>query len=333
MSDSLLALIAEWLPQQRWYPRKGDAGNGARLTVAERHELPSPDPAVTLLVLLLRVDFPSLTSPTYDVGQRLTLHVPLSFHRDSTVVPSNSEASTGAVGAGGVLGTLDEVDGWPGGRVHDGLADPAFLRAWLSMALGVLEGEADDVQIWRNPELGGGAGSELSDIRALGAEQSNTSIVFKYEDRALIAKFFRILQSGAHPEVEIGRALATVSGKGKFSHVPTLQIVAEQGSSGAVLCVIHDFIQGAQDGWEQSLAAAGTEEDFTAHAALIGGALAEVHANLREGMGPHWAEKTETHAFVEVMAARLEQAWEVARIAVGTLRSKVREYCATAASY
>ncbi|PYI37908.1 1,4-alpha-glucan branching enzyme [Arthrobacter psychrolactophilus] len=322
MSDALLTLIAEWLPQQRWYPRKGDAGHGARLTIAERHELPSPDPAVTLLVLLLRVDFPSLTSPPYDVGQRLTLHVPLSFHRDSTAVPSNSEASAGAVGTGGVLGTLEEFDGWPDGRVHDGLADLVFLRAWLSMALGVPQGAADEVQIWRNPELVGGAEDTLSDIRALGAEQSNTSIVFRYEDRPLIAKFFRILQSGAHPEVEIGRALATVSGKGKFSQVPTLQVVAQQGSSGAVLCVIHNFIEGAQDGWERALATAGVSEDFTAHAELIGGALAQVHANLRESMGAHWAEKAETQAFVEVMAARLEHAWDVARPAVGPYDQK-----------
>ncbi|ALV47285.1 glycogen branching protein [Arthrobacter alpinus] len=342
MAATLLNLLADWLPHQRWYPRKGSAGIGARLAVAERFELPSPDPDVTLLVVLLSVDFPAAdgTSPGDDVGQRLTLQLPLSFHRDGAAVlnevdsPVSSAFAATAAMQGGELGAVASSDGWPGGRVHDGLADPAFLRVWLSALTGSssLDGQGiardGSVHIWRNPELRIQSAGTLSEIRVLDSEQSNSSIVFRQGGRAQIAKFFRVLHPGAHPEVEVGRALASVATQATVTNVPALQAVVEYGSSGTILCVVHDFIEGAQDGWALALNVAASDADFTANAHAIGVALARVHANLRTGMGSHQAEESEARVFVEAIAVRLEWAWGIARPVVGPYDKQFRDILA-----
>ncbi|MFQ4150113.1 1,4-alpha-glucan branching protein GlgB [Arthrobacter sp. LAPM80] len=321
MATDLLDLLAHWLPQQRWYPRKGSAGEGARLAVADSFELPSTDASVTLLVLLVSVDFPGVhpagshpggvhpVKDPHDVGPGLTLQVPLSiYHCDTTVL-------SGAVPGPSALGEVTPGHVWPGGDVFDGLADPVFLQAWLSPALCDANPAATaELSIWRNPGLGELADVTVSGIRALGQEQSNSSVVFQLAGRPLIAKFFRILQPGTHPEVEIGRALAAVTGG---PSVPALQATVARGEGGATLFVVHDFIPGARDGWDAALESAGTEGDFSGPAFAIGVSLAQLHAGLRKALGDQRADKARSAAFARAIAARLEWAWALARPAVG----------------
>ena len=87
-------------------------------------------------------------------------------------------------------------------------------------------------------------------VRLVGAEQSNTSVV--YGD-TLILKVFRRLQAGINPEAEVLRFLAEHT---DFAGVPPLAGWAEyRGSDGsrASLAVLQGFVANEGDGWSWTL--------------------------------------------------------------------------------
>ena len=342
MTAPLLDLLGTWLPHQRWYPRKGSTG--ARLSVAGRFELPPPGPHITLLVLLLTVDFPAsdasgtsdASDEKHDGGPALTLQVPLSIYQDGTHALNNGAA--GAAGAGGpagsggsgpdsYIGELAAEGLWAGGQVHDGLVDPVFLRAWLA---GMAEGApaVDGLQLWRNPGFGLAGDARAVGIRPVTSEQSNSSVMFSVGGKALIAKFFRLIHAGVHPEVEIGKALSLPSEHGRELKVPALQAVASWGEGNATLLVVHDFISGARDGWDVALSAAGSGTDFSDQARAIGAELAKVHASLRRSLPVHHVHDEAVAAFTRAVGARLEWAWKLAGPAVGHYDDQLQQIVA-----
>ncbi|POH71619.1 1,4-alpha-glucan branching protein GlgB [Arthrobacter glacialis] len=348
MTATLIDLLAAWLPAQRWYPRKGAAGRGAQLSIADSFELPSLDSCVSLHVLLVEVAFPGrdIASGTqqapYDAGASLTLHVPLSFHRNSTIALTNGSDVSQVVGSGvalppesALLGTVAAGTGsgrqWPGGRVYDGLADPAFMRAWLVQLnrgeLAPAQG-AQRLRVWRNPELVTLAAEAVTHVRVVTSEQSNSSVIFQLGERQLIAKFFRVLHPGKHPEVEIGEAFASLATDGQEFSVPALQAAVSYGTGSVALFVIHDFVPDALDGWRLALDSAGDGADFSANAHAIGDALARVHSGLRQGLGEHRLDAAEISAFTEALGTRLNDAWNLARSAVGPYDVQIRNILA-----
>ena len=314
MDNPLLGLMADWLPAQRWYPLKGDAGHGATLRLAGSLELAPPAAGGGFTVLFVDV----VPAPTAgDAGPPVTLQVPLG------VSPRRPAGLPG----GAVLGQLASGD-W----VYDAPAAPAFMTAWLGVVSGAtpLEG----VATWNSgaaiPAAGaegaegaGGASMPVSvaAVRTMTAEQSNSSVVFELAGQPLVAKFFRVLQSGPHPEVEVGRALARVG----CTVVPALHAAAsirrDAGglggeTAGTTLFVIHSFISGGKDGWETALAAAAGGSDFSRQARTIGAGLAHLHADLLTSLGASGTDGR-PGAFVEALIARLTWAWGLAGAAVG----------------
>lgn len=333
MTAPMLELLGEWLPHQRWYPRKGRTG--ARLSIAERFELPSPNPNITLLVLLVRVDFPSPApfQDEHDAEPSLTLQVPLSIHLDGTVALNRlAPDAPGTAGdaspvRGPYIGVLGREGQWPGGQAYDGLAEPLFVQAWLAVLAN--GGPAvDGVQLWRNPDFGLENGEKAESIRLVASEQSNSSVIFQVGGRGLIAKFFRVVHDGVHPEVEIGQALARPGERGLGLKVPALQVVAGCGAGNATLFVVHDFIPGAKDGWEVALGAAGSGTDFSAHARTIGLELAKVHASLRRNLAVRPGGADSVAAFTQAVSARLEWAWKLAGAAVGPYGGQLQDVVA-----
>ena len=95
-----------------------------------------------------------------------------------------------------------EADGW---TVYDALADPAAGRELLHRMRSNAEFQAgQDEFIFRwAPSAGAGLGGTV-DVRPVGVEQSNSSIVFGDE---LIMKAFRRVEPGVNPELELLRFL------------------------------------------------------------------------------------------------------------------------------
>lgn len=140
---------------------------------------------------------------------------------------------------------------------------------------------------------------EIGEFRRLAGEQSNTSVIGKTSAGPTIVKIFRVLEPGANPDVELGRALASAG----CTAVPTLRSAKEGqwggNSEAGVLAVAHEFVGDGEDAWRaaSSAAAAGREID----AAGLGEATASVHRHLAEGLG--------TTPVTEDVKAEIAAAW------------------------
>jgi len=119
--------------------------------------------------------------------------------------------------------------------------------------------------------------------RPLGAEQSNTSIVFGDQ---YVLKLYRVVEPGACPELEMTRFL---TGKG-FAHSPHVHgclVYRPEVGPETTLGVLQGFIRGATDGWTQALESvdralrqAQPANDYEEAARLLGLRTAELHLAL-----------------------------------------------------
>jgi len=87
--------------------------------------------------------------------------------------------------------------------------------------------------------------------RRFGLEQSNTSIAL---DEKLVMKFYRQLQPGIHPELEVGRFLTEVGYRNTPGLLGTLEYVEQDGTPTA-LAVLQLFVANQGDAWSWSLEA------------------------------------------------------------------------------
>lgn len=128
--------------------------------------------------------------------------------------------------------------------------------------------------------------ADLADLptRVMGAEQSNTSIVFG--DRA-ITKLFRRLEPGINPDVEIARFLTT---RTEFRGTPALLGVLHlrDADADSVAGMVQEFMPGATDGWTHLLArlraqpadAAELDDGLTQELTALGRLTRELHTAL-----------------------------------------------------
>jgi trehalose synthase-fused probable maltokinase len=121
-----------------------------------------------------------------------------------------------------------------------------------------------------------GLGRELIDARDVGAEQSNTSIVF---DDELVLKVFRRLEPGINPELEMLRFL-TEHG---FPNIAALGgwYSYSGGPLAATLGILQEYVRGGLDGWELALnEIADDPERFLSRLGRLGEVTGEMHSVL-----------------------------------------------------
>jgi maltokinase len=209
--------LRAWLPRQRWFGSKSRDIAGAR--VVESVPLPAGD-AMSIIVACVDVHFHTGTHETYQLVLAL-----------------------GPAGEGAQ--PIAQVDGV---SVSDALADPRAAAA-LGRLFGDqarAEGPTASVAFHWTDEMQRPSGG--SDVRPMGAEQSNSSLVI---DSALVMKAFRRLEPGDNPELEMLRFL-TARG---FPHVAALGgwYEVESDVMDATLGVVQRFVEGGRDGWELTL--------------------------------------------------------------------------------
>ena len=147
----------------------------------------------------------------------------------------------------------------------------------------------------------------VTKARPLGAEQSNTSIVF---DERLVLKIFRRLPEGDNPDVEVTRALASAG----FEHVvvPLAEWLDDEGD----YAVVNELLLGAVDGWHLALTSlrdvydrrvppAEAPGDFGFEAERLGKATAELHVAMAEVFGVVPADVERWIADMEAQLARV----------------------------
>ena len=135
---------------------------------------------------------------------------------------------------------IAETEGWV---AYDAIADPELARRILELTrtdTALETGEATIV-FRRTGELP----AELDEVRPMGAEQSNSSLVL---DEQLVLKLYRRIAPGMNPELEVLRFLTDRG----FEHTAALQgYVSYEGRPlEATLAIVQDFVPAQGDGWE-----------------------------------------------------------------------------------
>jgi maltokinase len=253
----LAAALAEFLPSQRWFAGKGRAV----AEVSVERSVP------------LRTDLPSLTAVVaavaYADGGVERYHVPVGHDRGP---PARRLADRfpDAVISG--------TDGPGGGPFYDAARDERLGGVYLELI-----SRAATVGELRFSRLPGWTGTPPGPGRLLGAEQSNSSLVFG--DR-LILKLFRLLEPGENPELEVTRALAEA---GFTACAAPLGWIEGLGST---LGILQRFYAGSVDGWALATervaghyrAEGGAADNFAADAGALGRLTAELHAAMADAL-------------------------------------------------
>jgi maltokinase len=155
----------------------------------------------------------------------------------------------------------------------DALADPRNVRELVSMIrqgikLPAIDGVVEFASI-------SGFSAELRQARPVGAEQSNTSIVF---DDELILKVFRRLEAGINPELELLRFL-TEHGFENIAQLIGWYLYTGRQMD-ATLGILQQFVQG-RDGWEHALdTMTDRAEPFIASLRRLGEVTGSMHSTL-----------------------------------------------------
>ena len=207
-----LTKLPDYLRGQRWFGSKGLPIKEIALVEQASIDLPaSAAGAGPFEVAIIEV--------TYELGprERYQLHVC-------------------ANGDGNVLPALDSDD-----YCRELLRMIEEGRS-ISAGNGVLRGET----YLQSP--GGSRLPPIPPVRRVGAQQSNTSLVFNEQ---AILKVIRTIEPGLNPELEIGRFLSRAG----FRSVPALLgAIHLEGSSSATLAVLHQYLPAESDGWNYVLA-------------------------------------------------------------------------------
>jgi maltokinase len=192
----------------------------------------------------------------------------------------------------------------------DGLEDAQLARELVSaMRSGLTLQGAEGVIEFAPIEGFAGLGRELLDARPVGAEQSNTSIVF---DEELILKAFRRLEPGINPELEMLRFL-TEHG---FANIASLGgwYAYSGGPLAATLGILQQFVANGRDGWDLALEeAADNPEDLLDRLQQLGAVTGEMHTVLgSDANDPAFSPETPSVESLGLLTATVDE--EIARV-------------------
>ncbi|HEY8597233.1 MAG TPA: hypothetical protein VIL85_02315 [Thermomicrobiales bacterium] len=213
-----------------------------------------------------------------------------------------------------------------GGTVGEALELPIVRQRLLELLLNGGELRGTGLRLIGEP-TGAAAGlAPNAPSRIIGAQQSNSSLV--YGEQAIM-KVYRRLESGANPEIELGRFLSVEAGLAAIPRVYASGRLVGDGTTlpedfDAALLILQAFVPNEGDGWEWSLAqggaalAAATDADeltrwLAAHPALadaateLGRTTARMHAALATATGANLAPHPTTAADVAAWASAVGQ--------------------------
>ena len=272
--------LRDWFVAQRWFGSK--AQELAHLNVLEAFTLRAEAPQ--LVLALIEARFPSGTHEVYQV--------PVGIR-------SSDEGWTERV--------IAEAGGL---TFYDALADPAHARELLHLMRSGVDVQAGDGTLgfrWSGSTADGGT----VEVRPVGVEQSNSSIVFGEE---LILKAFRRVEAGVNPELELLRFLS----ERDFPHIAPIAgwFQYEGRLMDATLGVLQEFLAGATDGWEFALdALAADPEAFLARVRALGTVTGELHTALgSEAADPAFAPEQPSTEALAILTATIDE--EIERIFV-----------------
>ncbi len=192
----------------------------------------------------------------------------------------------------------------------EALDEPQLARELVSaMRSGLTLHGAEGIVEFRPVEGFAGLGRELLHARPVGAEQSNTSVVF---DDELILKVFRRLEAGINPELEMLRFL-TEHG---FRNIAALGgwYAYSGGPLGATLGILQEFVRGGLDGWDLALDEIGSAPDvFLGRLRRLGEVTGSMHRVLAsDDADPAFGPETPSVEALGLLTATVDE--EIERV-------------------
>lgn len=256
LAGSVLRAVWPWVRKQRWCPTVPATSEAEESTDEVRAlaawwlgpEVAEPTSArALLLVVAMGPGGPILQIPLI-AGE----------HRRGT--PSGEDS-----------GTIGTTDLW---NLRDGSVDPVFWRGWAESAT-VLKGT--EAELLR----------ATTRVRPLGMEQSNTSVILEGGPTRLIAKVFRVLHAGSHPEVELPEALTRSHFKGIPAMYATWYLPQFGSHPAGSYCsaVVSEMLADATDGFDLFVELASGGTDPSQEAYRLGVLTAEMHDGLAGELG------------------------------------------------
>jgi maltose alpha-D-glucosyltransferase/alpha-amylase len=229
------ATAAEYIRGRRWFGGKARTMRTVELVDAVR----VPYAATAASVALIQARYTDGDPETYDL--------PLAFATDGGAAQVLRDAPTAAVAR---VRSGPDADG---GVLYDALTDPAFCIALLEAAArrARFRGRGGEIVFTTTPAFRRVVGDPPVPAPTVAkGEQSNTSVV--YGDRAIL-KWFRRVEPGQNPDIEIGRFLTERAG---FPNTPAVAAAVEyrplRGEAMA-LGVLQQFIPNEGDAWKYTL--------------------------------------------------------------------------------
>jgi maltokinase len=215
------------------------------------------------------------------------------------------------------------------GRAEGG--PPEFLHGHEAEVVGIIDGDVVydallDAELTKQLVRRLAPDEEVSRVRPMGAEQSNTSVVL---DDRLVLKVYRRIHEGPNPDVEVTQALAAAG----FEHVAAPTATWEEHASH--LAVVQPYLAGGTDGWALALTSlrdlyagdcddpADCGGDFAAESSRLGAVTGAMHVALAEAFGTELATPGEWRASMERQLERVapDAPWNAAaRGVLGRLR-------------
>ncbi|MGZ6706576.1 MAG: maltokinase N-terminal cap-like domain-containing protein [Solirubrobacteraceae bacterium] len=264
--------LSEWLLHRRWFGSK--AREVAHVHVMDLLTLHDGPPA--LAAALVEARFPGGTHAVYQLLLSLREGV----------------AGEDAIGAVGDI------------AVMDALADPQACELLGGLLRDEAEIGGDRAKVtfhWMpdvEPPRAGAA------VRAIGAEQSNSSVVF---GDALVLKAFRRVEAGDNPELEMLRFL---SERGFPNIAPLGGWYQYEGEiMNATFGVVQRFIPSARDGWELALDELGSDpERFIGRLSELGAVVGRMHTVLGSELhDPAFAPEEPTDETLALLTATIDE--------------------------
>lgn len=248
MTQAMNLPFDRWLPMQRWY-----AGRGRELADVRTGEVVALRGDLDLV--LLDVEFTDGTSHRYQVLVRWD--------------GGSEDTDVATIGTSGVH------------TGYDALYDPSAAQYLLSLvdrseSLGPLRFLKEPGAVLPLDAAG----------RVIGAEQSNTSVVF---GNAAMFKVFRRVTPGVNPDIELNRELARAGNP----HAARLLGSIETTLDGQpyALGMVTEFAANSTEGWDMATAstreleAGEAGDDFAGESYGLGEAVASVHRTLATSLG------------------------------------------------
>jgi trehalose synthase-fused probable maltokinase len=265
--------LRDWVSHQRWYASK--SRSIAALDIVESLTL-RDDPLLLLALVQTR----------FATGIHELYQLPLGLRPLSE------------------LDTPDSIvrgDEW---TVYDALGDPAQARELLRRMDSCEETETADgrFSFYKTDLLKTSA--DEADVRLMGVEQSNSSLVF---DEEMVIKVFRKLEPGVNPELEMLRFLT----EHQFPNVAPLHgwYEYEGLALSTTLGVAQTFFPDARGGWEMALEEiSSTPDAFLERLASLGTVTAELHNVLASDAGdPAFSPEEPSQEALSLLTATVDE--------------------------